>query len=183
MWLITLIKFIYCWSSVDSIVKDTRHFFCCSHPPLSSSSLPIMSTPLCPIKMNTQQRSSGPSWHFNWRGVNLAQLSRRRVINSFCLSHLWFDPPFPPPFHFLCPSDTFIGDPAHRQCLSFCLETVIFINNSCWSQCAKKSNSPHPGSTCAERDGASSSEVGQFLYSWNCKRSIISRSGAQRGND
>lgn len=32
------------------------------------------------------QCSNGPSWHFNWGGVNQAPLSRRGVIISSCLS-------------------------------------------------------------------------------------------------
>lgn len=62
-----------------------RHFFCCSHPPLSSSSLPIMSMQLCPIKMNTQQRSSGPSWHFNL-GRHKSGSTVKKKGNYFLLS-------------------------------------------------------------------------------------------------
>lgn len=99
LWLISLIKLIYCWGSIVGIVKRMRLIFLL--PSLntfhSSSSPPIRRMQSClhgPMKK--LHHSSGPSWHFNWRGINQAPLSRRGVIISSCLSsHQQSSPPLP----------------------------------------------------------------------------------------
>lgn len=91
LWLSTLIKLIYCCGSVTGTVKDTPHLnFALTHPFYSSPPPPMRTLQYSlHAPMKNLHPSSGPSWHFNWRGVNLAPLSRRGVIISSCLSHQW----------------------------------------------------------------------------------------------
>lgn len=87
-----LIKLIYCRSPVvgahegyaSSLHFALTHLF----PFLSFSTNDQRSTG---PNERPAHHSSGPSWHFNWRGVNQPPLSGRRVIISSCLTG------FPPP--------------------------------------------------------------------------------------
>ena len=118
-------------------MKDTPHLLILLSPTSFHSSPPPPMIGAQPGPVKDLHRSSGPSWHFNWRGVNQPPLSGRRVIISSCLTG------FPPPISLFL--SVCLG--SHTLCVSF-PSFSLFLSIKLWfhlkARVLKCKNPPHP---------------------------------------